>query len=240
VDTHLPWQVQLKGGNGKLGPLSYSEAAVRSLAARRMTTSLPRPVLIALVGAVAIVGLFVMTRRGANEATAPAPTPSAPATGTGSAPKTGAAEPSKPDSTGSSSRPDAARSSRGSSDKRRDRPAGRSRRPSTTQRRTLPPAVDKALDARKVVVLLFWNPKGSDDRSVKQAVDGLPKRGGKVAVFTDSLDDIARYARVTIPTNVRQTPTLVVVDRNGRAQVATGYHDAASIEQYVVDALRGR
>jgi hypothetical protein len=104
--------------------------------------------------------------------------------------------------------------------------------------RTLPPAVKRALDAHKVVVLLFWNPKGTDDRAAKDAVDSVGKRGGKVAVFTNDLAHLARYIRVTSPANVTQSPTLVVVDSKGNAQTATGYLDAASVDQYVVDALR--
>ena len=98
----------------------------------------------------------------------------------------------------------------------------------------------RALDANKVVVLLLWNPKGTDDKAVKSAVDSLPRRGGDVRVFTDTSSHAARYVRITSATDVSQTPTLVVVNRRGKARVATGYLDGDSVEQYVVDAFRGR
>jgi hypothetical protein len=200
-------------------------------------TSLPRPVLMAIVGAVAVVALFVVTRRGSEEVgVGPAP---APTTQPGEAPSTPASpgrESTTPAQPGTANEPaPSARSDRSPS--KPDR-GSRSQAKSNGAResRTLPVPVKRALDANKVVVLLFWNPKGSDDRSVKEAVDALPRRGGKVAVFTNT-HDVSRYARITIPTNLRQTPTLVVVDPRGQARVATGYHDTASVEQYVVDAL---
>jgi hypothetical protein len=87
------------------------------------------------------------------------------------------------------------------------------------------------------VVILFWSPRGVDDRAVKSAVDGLPHHGGKVAVFSDRLKRLARYTKITAGANVTQTPTLVVTGRKGEARVATGYLDPTTVEQYVVDAL---
>ena len=97
----------------------------------------------------------------------------------------------------------------------------------------------RALDKNKVVVLLIWNPRGSDDKSVKSAVDGLSRRGGKVAVFTDKPENVARYTTVTAATELTQTPTLIVVNRDQVARKATGLLDPTTVDQYVVDALRG-
>jgi hypothetical protein len=105
--------------------------------------------------------------------------------------------------------------------------------------RTLPTPVKRAIDAHKVVVLLFWNPDGTDDQSVKRALDRVPRRGGRVAVFTSTLSNLSRYTRITAAANVTQTPTLVVVNRKNRARTVTGYLDQESVEQYVIDALRG-
>jgi hypothetical protein len=102
----------------------------------------------------------------------------------------------------------------------------------------LPAPVQRALDAKKVVVVLFWNPRAIDDRSVKGSIDRLPRRGGKVAVFSDSVKRLSRYTRITAATNVSQTPTLVVVNRKGQAEVQTGYLDFQTIGQYVQNALR--
>jgi hypothetical protein len=186
-----------------------------------MTTSLPRPVLIGLLGVVAIAGVFLLTRGRGGEETAAPPTP-APTTPAPAAPKTApksaAAAPTKPNE-----------STR----------APKSAVTNATRSRTLPAPVRRALDKQKVVALLIWNPRGTDDRSVKSAVAGLSRHGGKVAVFTDKPNHLARYTKITAAAEVTQTPTLIVVNRKGVARKATGYLDPETIEQYVVDALKG-
>jgi hypothetical protein len=186
-----------------------------------MSTSLPRPVLIGLLGVVAIAGVFLLTRgRGGEETAAPptsaptTPTPAAPKT----APKSAAAPTAKPNE-----------STR----------APKSAATNATRSRTLPAAVKRALDKQKVIALLFWNPRGTDDRSVKSAVSGLSRQGGKVAVFTDTPKNLARYVKITAAAEVTQTPTLIVVNRKGVARKATGYLDPETVKQYVVDALKG-
>jgi hypothetical protein len=197
-----------------------------------MSTSLPRPALIALLGVAAIAGLFLMTRgRGGDTGdNSPAPpTPPTPA-------KTANANASKPGTPATPSKAPA----KPAAPTHQQAPATRTAQPTHHgASRTLPHAVSRALDAHKVIVLLFWNPRGTDDRSVKNAVDSLSDRGGKVAVFVDRTKHVARYARITGPANVVQTPTLVVVDGQGQAQTATGFLDGQTVEQYVVDALHG-
>jgi hypothetical protein len=205
-------------------------------------TSLPRPALIAIVGAVAAIALFAMTRRGAEPATTSTDVPAAtppngspqagqPVTGSPggnpSAPVGGTVKPEATGAPATKARPAPERSGSGA----RQDPSSRSTR--------LPAPVKRALDARKIVVLLFWNPAGTDDRSVKKALSGLSRRGGKVAVFSDRLKRVTRYTQITAATNLSQTPTLVVVNRRGQARVTTGYLDRTSIEQLVVDAQRG-
>jgi hypothetical protein len=103
----------------------------------------------------------------------------------------------------------------------------------------LPAPLKKALDRNKVVVLLVWNPRGGEDKNVKKAVDGLSTHGGKVAVFTDRPENIARYTSITSAAQVTQTPAMIVVNRDKIARKATGYLDSETVEQYVVDALKG-
>jgi hypothetical protein len=234
VDTHLHRQVQHSGGSGKLGPFFRPGRAGQAARCIVMTTSLPRPVLLAVVGVAAIAALLFTMRRGSEQAATSPPA----ATGPGAAQP--GAQGSTPAQPGTATTPGEAPAPAGS-------PSGQGSGAGTTspdkqvrvnEPRTLPPAVKRALDAHKVVVLLFWNPRGTDDRSVKQAVDSVGRRGGKVAVFTNDLSRLARYVRVTSPTNVTQSPTVVVVDPKGNARTASGYLDAASVDQYVVDALR--
>lgn len=194
VDAHLQRQVQLYGGSGRLGHLFAVIATV------------PRPVLLAVIGVVLAGSLFVFSRRGAET------TPSVPA----------------PSPTAQSSSPSATPQSKSAAPADKDKPGGRG----------LPSPVARALDAKKTVVILFWSTGGVEDRSVKNSVDQLSRRGGKTAVFTDKVANLSRYTRITAAASVTQTPSLVIVNRKGQAEVLNGYYDFQTIRQYVRNAAR--
>jgi hypothetical protein len=176
--------------------------------------TLPRPVLFGVLGVVLIGAVFFATHRPGSTSSSSSST-STPATAT---PTT------KPNST-SATKPSQSQS-------KPAQPAPQ------TSSRGLPTPVKHALDAKKVVVILFWNPRAVDDRSVKSSVDRLPRRGGKVAVFSDSVKNLSRYTRITAAASIGQTPSLVVVSRKGQAEVQTGYLDYQTLAQYVQNALR--
>lgn len=204
MDTHLHKQVQLSGGSGRLGHL-YAVIA-----------TLPRPVLMALVGVALMGGLFVFTRRGGESTPAvPAPSqtsqPSSPSADTPSAP----AQKNAPNN-GAAPSPD------------KGEVGGRG----------LPSRVAKALDAKKTVVVMFWAKDGIEDRSVKSSVTRLPRRGGKTAVFTDKVSNLSRYTRITAAASVSQAPAMVIVNPKGQAEVLSGYYDFQTIRQFVRNASR--
>jgi hypothetical protein len=177
-------------------------------------SSLPRPLLLAIVGVAAVFALMFATRRGGESSpTTPAPSQTQSASSAGTHAKSATA------------------SRKGSGT------ASPAEHPASVSKQTLPGPVKRALDAHKVVVLLFWNPSGSDDRSVKQSFDEVSSRGGAVAKFADTLGNLSRYTRVTGTNAVTQTPTLVVVDRQGNGRSATGFQDSATVDQLVVDSL---
>jgi hypothetical protein len=182
-----------------------------------------------IVGLLACVALFMFTRGGGGEEEVAAPATPAPSE---TAPS-GAAAPSQPAASTESS------GTATPSESTKTEASAPTAGPEATDKRTLPKPVKKALDQNKVVVLLIWNPRGSEDKNVKSAVDGIDRRGGKVAVFTDKPENIARYTSITAATTVAQTPALVVVNRDQVARKATGYLDSVTVDQYVVDALKG-
>jgi hypothetical protein len=194
VDTHLHRQVQPKGGSGKLGPFDLAVSIA----------TLPRPVLLGIVGVVLVGGFFFVSHKpSTTSSSTPAPTQTpAPAQSSPEKPAT----PSNKSQTGSSGK-------------------------------GLPVRVQRALNAHKVVVILFWNRRGVDDRSVKASVDSLPHTK-RVAVFSDGVKHLARYTRITAAATISTTPSLVVVNRKGQAEVITGYLDRQTIGQYVQNALR--
>ncbi len=57
-----------------------------------------------------------------------------------------------------------------------------------------------------------------------------------MAVFDDTVKNVSNYTRITATAQVTQTPSLVIVDRRGSAQVQTGYLDFETIDQFVDDA----
>jgi hypothetical protein len=102
----------------------------------------------------------------------------------------------------------------------------------------LPKGVRTAIRKDKVLVLLFWNPKSADDRLVRKSLNKVRTWDGRVFVQAAPLKRISRYGRIARGVNVEQSPTIVVADRNLKAETLVGYVDPTTINQSVVDALR--
>jgi hypothetical protein len=73
---------------------------------------------------------------------------------------------------------------------------------------------------------------------VKKSVDRLSRRGGQVAKFTDTVKNLSRYTRITSAASVTTTPSLVIVNRRGQAEILAGYNDFQTINQFVSNASR--
>jgi hypothetical protein len=101
----------------------------------------------------------------------------------------------------------------------------------------LPAPVAKALDANKVIVLLFWNPESADDSAVRRELRQVKRRGNKVYIAAAPISQLARFSDITRGVEVLQSPTVVVVDPSRKASKITGYTDATEIDQAVTDAL---
>jgi len=181
-------------------------------------SSLPRPVLLALVGVVAVAALFMVSRRGQDSGAPATPAPSQ------------TSQPTSP----SASTPEAA----AQKNAQQDKTAAPSPDKGDAGSRGLPGPVATALDAKKTVVILFWNKSGVDDRSVKHSVDRLSRRKGQVVKFTDSVKNLSRYTRITTAASISQTPAVVIVNKRGQAEVLNGYYDYQTINQFVSNASR--
>ena len=153
---------------------------------------------------VAVLGLFFVTRRGREESVSATPAPS---------------QTSQPTS------PEADTPEAPAEELEQDKSAAESPDKGAPGSRGLPSEVARALDAKKTVVVLFWNKNGVDDRSVKKSIDRLSRRGGAVAKFTDTVAHLSRYTRITAAASVSSTPSLVVVNRRGQAEDLDGYSD---------------
>lgn len=97
----------------------------------------------------------------------------------------------------------------------------------------------RELHQGKTVLLLFWNPKSSDDKSVRQALLSVSAhQKGKVAVHVALAGQVGRYGAMTRDVQVLQTPTLLVVNRKGLAVTMTGLVDQYAIEQAILEAKK--
>ena len=189
---------------------------------------LPRPALIAAIGALLLLVTFLVTKPGdtpgsySAPAAAPAKTAAAPAKKVLAAKKTAttathakAAKVAKP-----------------------AKPA----QPTVASGAGLPRDVARALNAQNVVVLFFYQPAASDDQATRAAVKAVRSAApaaarGHVRLFQDTVARISNYRRVVGSLGISQTPAMVVIDRGRKALLLQGYLDAGTIRQTVRDAL---
>ena len=215
--------------------------------------AVPRPLLLALAGAVLLAVTFAMTRQGVEEVPAPPeptaaqPKPASPAN-PAKAPKPAkpakAAKPAKP-----AKRPPAAAAPAAAPAAKPAPAAPKPKKPPTPAVKVtvapgkdpgtavgLPMNVARALARRKGVVLLFSDSRAADDTATGQAVRGL--RGNRrVKVFSDSISNLGDYNRLVGGLGISQSPSVVIVRRDLTARVMEGFVDAGSLRQELRDFL---
>jgi hypothetical protein len=111
---------------------------------------------------------------------------------------------------------------------------------SPAQRKKFPKAVRNVLadlDAKKVVVLLFWEPAADDDKAVRKAVDQVDTRGGKVAVHSWNISRVGDFEPITRGVPVVLAPTVMVIDRDRKAQTIEGLTQAREIDDLVTRSM---
>jgi hypothetical protein len=187
---------------------------------------LPRPAIIAALGVLVLAITFLVTKAGddtggsvATPATSTA-TQTTPATGTDTTATTGTST----TATSTSATP------------------AKNKQPDVQAGAGLPTGVATALNDHKVVVLFFYEPAASDDQATRAAVRAArsaanPAAGRAVAVFQDVVARISDYRRVVGSLGISQSPAMVVVDRNRKAELLQGYLDSGTIRQTVRDAF---
>ncbi|HWH45648.1 MAG TPA: hypothetical protein VNT32_13035 [Thermoleophilaceae bacterium] len=99
----------------------------------------------------------------------------------------------------------------------------------------VPAEVAEALDREKIVVLLFTQ-DGGDDAATGASVREIRRlRDRGVAVFQDSVTDLAEYRRVVADLGISRAPAIVVVGADRQATVLEGYIDSATLAQTIRD-----
>ena len=114
-------------------------------------------------------------------------------------------------------------------------------KPAAPKVATQPKAVRNVLadiERNKVVVLLFWEPAADDDKAVRKAVDAVDRRGGKVAVHAWNVSRVGDFEPITRGVPVVMAPTVMVIDRDRKAETIDGLTQSREIDELVSRALR--
>ena len=172
------------------------------------------PIRILLVLAVAVMGVYMMFLR----------------------PKTEEVPPIESTTTTTTSTPETTETTASSTTKQEPAKAEAAAEPAEDVK-GLPKPVQSAIRKDKVLVLLFWNDRAADDRAVHKALGKVDRHDGRVFVKSAPIKEISKYGRIARGVNVEQSPTVVVADRDLRAQTLVGYSDRTTIDQAVTDAL---
>jgi hypothetical protein len=203
--------------------------------------TLPRPVLIALLGVALCAAAFLATRS-ANDtnsavttvspAPQPAPTHKAtkPARNPAPAARAHKAAPAKNEPTVQKAAPATT-------------PAPAQTKPATPVKPTVSPQVARTLPAIKalargdVVVFFFTRPGPADDTGTRAAVHSLKGEKG-VSVFTVGLNQLETFGPVLNGAGVSQVPAVVVVRAGQKGRLLQGFIDSGTLHQTVADARR--
>src|SRR3954470_13156711 len=95
----------------------------------------------------------------------------------------------------------------------------------------------KALARGDVVVFFFTQPGAADDTGTREAVKTLKHQKG-VSVFTIGLDDLETFGPVLNGAGVSQVPAVVIVRAGQKGRLLQGYVDSRTLHQTVADARR--
>ena len=116
-------------------------------------------------------------------------------------------------------------------------------KPATPAKPPVSPEVAKTLPAIKalgrgdVAVFFFTQPGAADDTGAAIAVRGLAHEKN-VKVFKVGLNDLETYRPVLAGAGVSQVPAIVVVKAGHKARLLQGFVDARTLRQTVADARR--
>jgi hypothetical protein len=101
--------------------------------------------------------------------------------------------------------------------------------------------VEGELKRGKVVAVLFWNPKGSVDATVRRELRAAGRaQHGKLAVHVARSNQVGSFGSFTHTVQVYSTPTILLINTKGSTSSLTGLTDAFSIGQAVKEVKRAK
>ncbi len=100
-------------------------------------------------------------------------------------------------------------------------------------------ALEGELAKGKTAVVLFWNPKGPEDRYVHEQLDDVSHGDRQIAVQVARSSEVTSYGQFTRVAQVTGTPTILIVNPHYQATTVTGLTDSFALQQAIGDAREG-
>jgi hypothetical protein len=101
--------------------------------------------------------------------------------------------------------------------------------------------VEGELKHGKVVAVLFWNPKGAVDATVRRELRATGRaQHGKLAVHVARSNQVGSFGSFTHAVQVYSTPTILLINTKGNTSSLTGLTDAFSIGQAIKEVKRAK
>ena len=94
--------------------------------------------------------------------------------------------------------------------------------------------VEAELKQGKIVAVLFWNPKGTVDGVVRRELQVARRAlGGRLAVHVARSSQVGSFGSFTRTVRVYATPTILLINPQGKTSSSAGLIDTFGIEQAV-------
>jgi hypothetical protein len=107
----------------------------------------------------------------------------------------------------------------------------------STARPSVQVKVEAELKQGKIVTILFWNPKATDDQAVNHQLQSVGnKLRASVAVHEALASQVGAFGTIIRGVKVYGTPTVMIINGHGQAKTLTGFTDAYAIEQAISEA----
>ncbi len=104
---------------------------------------------------------------------------------------------------------------------------------------TMQTVVEGELKRGEVVAVLFWNPKGAVDATVRRELRAAGRaQHGKLAVHVARSSQVGSFGSFTHAVQVYSTPTILLINTKGKTSSLTGLTDAFSIGQAIKEVKR--
>lgn len=101
--------------------------------------------------------------------------------------------------------------------------------------------VEGELAHGKTVAVLFWNPKGAVDSTVRRELSAAKRDAhGTLAVHVARSGEVGSFGSFTRTVQVYSTPTILLIDSKGQTSSIAGLTDAFSIGQAIKEVRRAK